>query len=1124
MVSDLNDIFLSYHYPLLSESYALSVSRTFRKILDQIAFKYEPHIYQLDVVSEYDKQTMLSWNPKKPFAAMREACMHHLIQAKAQNIPASQAVCAWDGSLTFSQLDTLSSIVGRRLACLGVGPGVYVPFAFEKSKWAVVASLAILKAGGAFVPLNPRDPVTRLSEILQNVSAAIVVTMETFVATFEPLVKHVEVVNANTIHHRPIDEKSSKSVGNDGLESLHTKNVGFRDPIFVLFTSGSTGKPKGMIHEHAAICTHALTHGEAMGYHGARVLQFAAHTFDVAIIDILTTLTFGGCVCIPSEEDRRTNIVEVINNMRVDYAILTPSFAGLLEPSEVPTLKTLAIGGEALPQDRIERWAEKVNFIQIYGPAEVGICLIKLMSSTTAPEEVGRPLPGCSCWLVDPDDTERLVPIGATGEMVIAGPTLARGYVNDDAKTRLSFIDAPTWARDMGLQFKCFYKTGDLLRFDVDRLDGSYRFVGRKDAQVKLRGQRVEPGEVEHHLGQIPNVGVSMVIRPDKGCFAGELVAVVQMRNSTRERLNVRDKPLCLAPLQLPTIETVREYLAQALPGYMIPSVCLVIKSMPLVPSLKIDRRKVSTWLAEMDPRPCGVDTKVLARLDPDETTANALSVEVTRLLAAKGQTRQLKFEGHDFSIQDAGIDSIQIISLSMFIQRQYRRKVPVSILLSLKTTIRVLAYWIDDPKQASLASHTTALDLYHESEELTKRLLHNIEGQGGEQHQRPGGPISNVFLTGATGYLGSAILRQLLETPNIDVYALVRCSTKSQGLQQIIDAANLYSWWQDEWISRIHVWQGDLTMPSLGLGTTELECLRGTTVPRDLSIHAIIHNGAKVHYSSDYETLKAVNVLSTIELLQITAQAPNISTFVYVSGGQKPNIDVSDTSPASLGDTGGYTQSKYVSEQIVRKCAGHVAFQAKSLRVVKPGYIIGSVHNNSIANQTDLIWRLVAGCVEIAAYNRDEAGHWLFVADVDRVARSVISGLFNEHSTQQQDNPSGHVARVLDGLPWSQLWNIVASVYNDISFQPLAQDEWMARLRDRVLEHGDTHLLFPLLHVLERDSGRLGEEQASSSSSPIKEATPSVKEAVERNVRYLIDIGFLPKPKTETNGSMAAE
>ena len=709
--------------------------------------------------------------------------------------------------------------------------------------------------------------------------------------------------------------------------------------------------------------------------------------------------------------------------------------------------------------------------------------------------------------------------------MIIAGPTLACGYLNDEAKTQLSFIAAPKWATRMGLQFQRFYKTGDLLKYDVHTLDGSYRFVGRKDAQIKLRGQRIEPGEVEYHLGQLPNVAVSMVTRPEEGCFAGELVAVVQMQYLNGERSKVRNESISLAPLQSLPVEMVREYLSKILPHYMVPTVCLVVNSMPFVPSLKIDRRLVSTWLTGMDSRPAGLNMRVFGRLNPNEITANALSIEVAQLVAGKTKARCFMFEGHDFALQDTGIDSIQTISLLMSIRKRYHKKLSVTVLLSPKTTIRGLARLIDNTEEPFLDDHgsvigdispgcitmpATAVDLCYDSKVLTENLFRNINV---DKDERPSGPIENVFLTGATGYLGSAVLRQLLEPPSINVYALVCCSTKSNGLQRIVDAATFYGWWQDEYRSRIHVWPGDLTKPSLGLGTSER--LRGKEVPRDLSIHAIVHNGAKVHYSSDYETLKAVNVNSTLELLQITARATHISTLVYVSGGEKPNSTASSASSASLDhliDATGYTQTKIVSEQLVRKCIDHAAFRKMTLRVVKPGYIIGSRHKG-IANQNDFIWRLVAGCIEIAAYNRDEAGNWLFIADVDRVAESVTKGVIgdgNDDEARSGKCPSGlRVDRVLDGLRFSELWDVVAEVYG-MAFEALGQDEWMSRLRDKVLESGQTHLLFPLLHVLERDGGCIGEE-----ASPMA-ATPGIKEVVEKNVRYLIGVGFLPMPKAK--------
>ena len=1104
-VQNRPNISISYRCPTISKKFAHAVANTFRKIIKNVVWDSECEIGRLDFVTEEDRQKMMAWNPKNPYGQMN--CMHYLVEAVARAMPASEAVCAWDGSLTYTQLDALSSLAAQQLVEAGVGRGVYVPFAYEKSLWTVVATFAILKAGGAFVPLDPTHPTARLKEILNSIDASVVVTSDSLASAFEGLVKHVVVVSARTVSLQRRTE----------ADDFYPATVGPQDPIFVLFTSGSTGQPKGMIHEHGAICTHAITHGEAMGYHGARVLQFAAHTFDVAIIDIFTTLLFGGCICIPSEEDRRSNIVGVINSMKADYAILTPSFAGLIEPTEVPTLKTLAIGGEALPQDRIQQWAEKVSLLQIYGPAEVGICMIMHMHPrNTRPETVGYPLRNSSCWLVDPGDPNCLVPIGAVGELVVAGPSLARGYLKNEAKTRSSFLDNLAWADCMKLKAGRFYKTGDLLRYNTDSFDGSYDFVGRKDAQIKLRGQRMEPGEVEHHIASIQGVAISMVVRPEQGCFAGELVAVVQMRSTESSR--VRNEPINLALHQSLSIDTIKRHLLRALPGYMIPTACLVVTSMPLVPSLKIDRRRVNTWLVGMESRPLEVAVATLvdlkaSYLDPAEETANMLSIKVAELVACKDKVKRLMLEKHDFSLQAAGIDSIQIISLSMFLQRNYAIKVPMERLLSSKVTIRDLAYLIDHHDQLSVASEVFApVDVVKESKLLSESLLQDIEAQYSNNNPKQHVSIRNVFLTGASGYLGSAILQHLMAISNIQVFALVRCPTESAGLQRIIDAAIKTRWWQECYASRIHIWQGDLTEANLGLNDQQLQCLGGRTSQEVLCIHAIIHNGARVHYSSDYETLKGPNIHPTIELLKIIACTSNLSALVFVSGGQKPSIDNQEdpsTTTTQLSQSNGYAQTKYVSEQLIRNCVDHTAFQTKRLYTIKPGYIIGSLHAG-IANQSDFIWRLIAGCVEIGAYNRDEATNWLFIADVERVARGVVSGVFDT------SHDSGYVEKVLDGLRFGELWEVLGEL--GYQFQGRGFEEWMGRLRGMVLERGEKHLLFPLLHILEREGDCVGEEVAPHRGKngvvmfPTAAST-RMKEVVKRNVKYLIDVGFLPAP-----------
>lgn len=1118
-----SSITLLYHEPSVSDEYALSIARNLKGMIKFCFRNGERRVGQLDFVSDTDKQLMRAWNPTNPFSEEERKCMHELVEAKAQNIPNAEAICAWDGTLTYGELDALSDVAAQRLNHMGVRPGMYVPFAYEKSMWTVVATLAILKAGGAFVPLNPRDPSERLAEILRTVNASVVATNSAFVSIFESLVENVAVISAETLCLEACNGWCPDGLSTNMVNATTQRLVTPEDPILVLFTSGSTGKPKGMIHTHASICTHALAHGEAMAYHSARVLQFAAHTFDVAIMDIFTTLLFGGCICIPSEEDRRTNITDFMNEMRVDHAILTPSFAGLIEPSEVPTLKTLAIGGEALPQDRIERWADRVRFVQIYGPAEVGICLTKDMDAFTQPENVGFPLCTSSCWLVDPENSDQLVPIGAVGEMIVTGPSVALGYVNDEAKTQLSFIDAPSWARSLGLPYQRFYKTGDLLKYDVSAFDGSYVFVGRKDAQIKLRGQRIEPGEVEYHLGRLPGVSVSMVTRPTEGHLAGELVAVVQMQHVNGKRVRVRYKPIRLALVQALSIEAVREELTKVLPGYMIPTTCLVVENMPFVPSVKIDRRQVNAWLADIKSEFLGAGLSLLEELDEQEVTANALSLEIAKILGRDYDNKYVMLVNHDFLLQETGINSVQVIALSMYLQRCYEIRFPLSVLLSSKTTVRHVARLLDgrvaSNGNSSSMADSPSLDLLQEARSLSSALLTNISppepptlGPGSRL------PIRNVLLTGSTGHLGIAILERLLTTPSINIYALIRCSSPTGGLTKIMTAARPHGWWREEYAARLNIWPGDLTLTRLGLGADELRILRGEGCRLDEGVHAIIHNGAKVHYSSDYPSLKAVNVLSTIELIKIAAEAPHISQFVFVSGGEKPSIDIdcSDgfrTYLDRLSQADGYMQSKFVCEQVIRDCAAHSAFETKKLWMVKPGYIIGS-RSNGIANPKDFIWRLVAGCLEIGAYNGDEARHWLYIASVDCVTSHVLDALF----TRDGEAPpvSGHTERVLSGLHFSDLWNMIDEMFM-CHLEALPETEWLRRLRLQVMDVGESHLLFPLLEILEREGGNIGEVKATLEASSDKETYDDAMAVIKRNLEYLIDVGFLPLPNKLT-------
>lgn len=518
-----------------------------------------------------------------------DRCLHDAFNDRVLLHPDRVAIHAYDAIYTYGELDALSSSLASKLIAAGVGPDVLVPLYFKKSSMMIVAMIGVLKAGGGYVPLDVSQPNKRLQCIINEIDAKILLSShgcgDVCRSLGVPIVLSVDALSL----------KSSEA-------SLGTSNASVRpnNIAYVIFTSGSTGKPKGVVLQHSAVTTSLMAHGPRHGFREhLRVLQFAAYTFDASVTEIFTTLLFGGCVCIPSEEDRLVALPQVINEMQVQMAILTPTVASLLSPELVPGLSILMLTGEAMTRQSVVTWCQKVRLNNSYGPTET--CTDSAISRVTAPEfdpaNIGTGV-GAHLWIVEPERADRLAPIGCIGELLISGPTLARGYFNDVGKTNAVFINGENlpWGKGVLGSWTRLYKTGDLARYNTD---GSICYVGRKDTQVKLRGLRIEISEIEFHLSHCPEIQSAAVESTTSLAQFAEarLVAFVCFSEAPHQHgeciLNLDEQITA-------TLSKAADSLSDVLPSYMIPSIFLPLKKMPLTASGKTDRIALRRMLSQL--------------------------------------------------------------------------------------------------------------------------------------------------------------------------------------------------------------------------------------------------------------------------------------------------------------------------------------------------------------------------------------------------------------------------------------------------------------------------------------------------------------------------------------------
>lgn len=642
----------------MSRYQAVSQLNHFNFILDTLFSGSDHSLSNFLSISEAELEQLWTWNT--PLPPERRVCHHDMISEQAAQQPDKIAMEAWDGELTYRQVDDYSTHLAQTLRLLDDTPNQIIPLLFEKSRWTVVAVLAVMKAGACFALLDPAQPEGRLRSITQQLNATLFICAKSQSTLAAGIIPSATII---PISESKFDKIYSPFADQQPKTTLPT--VSPSAPLYVQFTSGSTGLPKGCIITHSQYTSGAIPRARAVGYQqDSRILDFASYAFDVSIDSMLCTLAHGGTLCTPSEERRMNDLSGAMRDKRITFVGMTPSVARTLDVDVLDHLDSIGLGGEGLSASDATTWCRKTRVINGYGPSEATVGA-SINSDVGAKPYItmGKAI-GCALWLTEPGDHNKLVPIGAVGEVLIEGPIVGNGYLNNPEKTKEVFIEDPEFltqgSKTIPGRHGRVYKTGDLVRYDPDG-NCEIIFVGRQDQQVKLRGQRIELAEIEFnmrkHLPADCQIAAE-VIKPGGSGDATLVAFIVEQKNNGMRHLD-GDIFGSFSKKFQSALKEMTKQLSNDLPIYMVPSAYIPLWKLPLLVSCKTDRkllREIGNSITRQDLR--RFNAMVSERKDP----TTEIELQLGRLWA------KVLGGDADFSVNDnffsMGGDSLRAMRL----------------------------------------------------------------------------------------------------------------------------------------------------------------------------------------------------------------------------------------------------------------------------------------------------------------------------------------------------------------------------------------------------------------------------------------------------------------------------
>ncbi|QSQ19553.1 amino acid adenylation domain-containing protein [Pyxidicoccus parkwayensis] len=657
--------YMQYHSELFEPESIERLMQHYVRLLEGALRSPETPVGRLPLLGDAEREQVLSGFNASSMPLDAEATWTSLFDAQVARSPDAPALCSEDSTLTYRQLDTRANQLAWRLRSLGVGPESRAVVAVERSPELVIGMLAVLKAGGAFVPFDVAHPAERLGFLLADSAASVVITRGRLAG----------------VTRQCVDLEAEAALLARMPTTTPPSNISAESLAYVIYTSGTTGTPKGSLLHHHGLCNTSLatvkTHGLTPG---RRVLQNASPSFDALIWEVFAPLVVGATVVVAPRERLLPDLPlrTLLHEQRIQVITLTPSVLAQLETDGLETLETVVSGGEALPPEVARRWGAGRTLLNAYGPTEVTVCA-SITAGPVDPERLtlGRAWPNTRLYVLD--EAMQPLPVGVPGELFVGGAGVARGYLGRPDLTAERFVP-DTFSGVAGARL---YRTGDRVRW---LKSGELEYLGRLDSQVKVRGVRIELGEIEAVLAQHPEVREVAVAVRAHGAGDKRLVAFL-----------VPTVPLSSTETGATTqgLDTaaVRAWARERMPEHHVPSTFVLLPSLPLTPSGKLDRKA----LARVPLAPAHAEVQ---QGEPPRTPTETLLAKLfCQVLGLESVSRN----GHFFELGGHSLSATRLVAR---VRQTFGVELPLAALFT-SPTVAELAERIDAAPRAEAVGPT---------------------------------------------------------------------------------------------------------------------------------------------------------------------------------------------------------------------------------------------------------------------------------------------------------------------------------------------------------------------------------------------------------------------------------